>query len=147
VRMRRTKALAIAALCLLGGSGCFRIGVTVGAEIAEDRVAAIVPGQTTRAQILEWFGAPVQVSDGEIFTRMFDAGEITAEDLVALPFADLLVYEITDGNSRILITLLFNWASVVLTRDRLVIFFDRNDVVLYYGITRQREKKEEESDA
>ena len=31
---------------------------------------------------------------------------------------------------------------VDLERDRLVVFFDENDVVLYYGITRQREDPE-----
>jgi nucleoid-associated protein YgaU len=50
----------------------------------------------------------------------------------------MLVYQIVDGNTRIMMTILFNWARVDLLRDRLVIFFDERDVVLYYGITRQR---------
>ena len=69
---------------------------------------------------------------------MFDAGEIAAEDLVALPFADMLVYEILEGDARVLMTIVFNWARVDVKRDRMVIFFDEHDVVLYYGITRQR---------
>ena len=136
--MRRSLFALLAALCALAVTGCFRIGVTVGAEIPEDSVARIVPGQTTKDDILRWFGAPSEATDGEIFARMFDAGEIAAEDLVALPFSDMLVYEIIDGNTRILMTIVFNWARVDLLRDRLVVFFDENDVVLYYGITRQR---------
>ncbi len=135
--MRQTLAL-LAALCALAPTGCFRIGVTVGTEIPEDRVAQIVPGQTTKDDILRWFGAPSEATDGEIFARLFDAGEFAAEDLVALPFSDMLVYQIVDGNTRIMMTILFNWARVDLLRDRLVIFFDEHDVVLYYGITRQR---------
>jgi hypothetical protein len=69
---------------------------------------------------------------------MFDAGEIAAEDLVALPFADMLVYEILEGDAEILMTIVFNWARVDVKRDRLVVFFDEHDKVLYYGFTRQR---------
>jgi hypothetical protein len=119
-------------------TGCFRIGVTTGTEIPERDVRRIVPGATTKAEILEWFGAPAEATDGDIFARLIDVGEIAAEDLVALPFSDYLVYEITDGQGRALILLLFNWIRVDLKRDRLMVFFDENDVVLYFGITRQR---------
>ena len=144
--MRALGLPAVAALCALLGlaaTGCFRIGVTVGEEIPVSDVARIVPGLTTKDDVLHWFGAPVEATDGEIFARLFDAGEIAAEDLVALPFSDLLIYEITDGRARILFTFLFNWAEVKLKRDRLVVFFDEHDVVLYYGVTRQRELAEE----
>lgn len=151
--MRALRVLAASAICallVLGTQGCFLIGVSVGEEIPPDAVARIVPGETTKDDILRWFGAPVEATDGEIFARMFDAGEIAAEDLVALPFSDFLVYEITDGNARIVFTFLFNWAEVKLKRDRLTVFFDDNDVVLYYGLTRQREfegdEAEDESD-
>jgi hypothetical protein len=140
--MRTLRLFAASALCgllALGMQGCILIGVRVGEEIPPGQVARIVPGETTKDDVLRWFGAPVQATDGEIFARMFDAGEIAAEDLVALPFADFLVYEITDGNGRFIITILFNWGEVKLKRDRLTIFFDENDVVLYYGVTRQRE--------
>jgi hypothetical protein len=137
--MRRLFLAALVASCALGVAGCIQIGVTVGNEIPRDRVASIVPGQTTKQEILDWFGAPADFTDGEIFARLVDVGDIAAEDIVALPFSDLLVYEIIDGNGRILITILFNWVNVELERDRLVVFFDENDVVLYYGLTRQRE--------
>ncbi len=137
--MRAILASVLCAGALLSAIGCFRIGVTVGTEIPEENVRRIVPGVTTKAEILEWFGAPAEATDGEIFTRLFDAGEIAAEDLVALPFSDYLVYEITDGQGRALVTLVFNWISVELKRDRLMVFFDQNDVVLYYGVTRQRD--------
>ena len=83
-----------------GPPGCFRIGVTTGYEIPVDEVAQIVPGVTTKTEVLRWFGAPSQYTDGEILARMFDAGEVVAEDLVALPFADVLVYEIIEGQTR-----------------------------------------------
>jgi hypothetical protein len=133
--MLRTTAVSLAALALCG---CFNIGVVTGSEIPADRVARIVPGTTTKDEILRWFGAPSEATDGEVLTRMFDAGEIAAEDLVALPFADMLVYEILEGDAKILMTIVFNWARVDVKRDRLLVFFDERDVVLYYGLTRQR---------
>ena len=134
--MHRAAAVALAALAL---SGCINIGVTVGEEIPADRVAQIVPGKTTKTEILHWFGAPDQYTDAALFARLFDIGEIAAEDLLALPFSDMLVYEIDDVNAKVLITVLFNWVRADMLRDRLVIYFDQNDVVLYYGMTRQRE--------
>ena len=136
--MRCPNAVMLAALLALTSTGCIRVDVTAGNEIAQDRVAQIVPGHTTKDDILRWFGAPADFTDGEVLARMFDAGEIAAEDLNALPFSDILVYMIADGKARGLITLVFNFMRVDVTYDRLVIYFDEYDVVKYYGITRQR---------
>ena len=141
--MRHLFVTALVATCALGATGCIRVAVNYGNEVPQDRVAQIVPGETTKADILRWFGAPALYTDGEIFARVLDVGEIAAEDLVALPFADLLVYEIYDGNARGFIGILFNYMRVEIDRDRLVVFFDENDVVLYYGMTRQRENPHE----
>jgi hypothetical protein len=138
--MRRIVTLALMALTALAQSGCINIGVTVGEEIPAELVSQIVPGKTTKGEILKSFGAPDQYTDAALFARLFDIGEIAAEDLVALPFSDLLVYEIDDVNAHVLITVLFNWVRADMLRDRLVIYFDENDVVLYYGITRQRDE-------
>jgi hypothetical protein len=131
----RAAAVALAALALCG---CFNIGVVTGTEIPADRVSQIVPGKTTKDEVLRWFGAPYEATDGEVLARMFDAGEIAAEDLVALPFNDMLAFEILEGDAKILMTIVFNWARVDVKRDRLVVFFDEHDRVLYYGVTRQR---------
>ena len=135
--MRRAAAGLLVAAALLA-SGCIRVGVVAGREIPQSRIERIVPGETTRAEILHWFGSPAHYTDGAIFARLADAGEIAAEDLAALPFADLLVFEILEGEGRALITILFNYVQITAERDRLVVFFDENDVVLYYGFTRQR---------
>jgi hypothetical protein len=140
--LRRSAALTLSALLVLA-TGCFRIGVSVGPEIPQRAVERIVPGETTKDDVLRWFGAPAEATDGEIFARLFDVGEIAAEDLLALPFSDMLVYEIADGQARILFTFVFNWADVRIKRDRLVVFFDEHDRVLYYGITRQRDPDED----
>ena len=140
IAMRRAAALALTAFLALALSGCINIGVTTGEEIPAENVAKIVPGKTTKAEILKLFGAPDQYTDAALFARLFDIGEIAAEDLLALPFSDMLVYEIDDVNAKVLITVVVNWVRADLLRDRLVIYFDKDDVVLYYGITRQRDK-------
>jgi len=144
--MRPRLVPLLGAAALVFATGCFRIGVTTGTEIPERDVRRIVPGVTTKAQILEWFGAPAEATDGDIFARLVDAGEIAAEDLVALPFADYLVYEISEGSGRAVILLVFNWIRVDIDRDRLMVFFDENDLVLYFGITRQRNQGGTEGD-
>jgi hypothetical protein len=141
--MRRLILTALAVASALGATGCIRVNATMGNEIAQDRVEQIVPGKTTKADILRWFGAPAEFTDGEIFARLTDIGEIASEDLAALPFSDILVYEIIDGEWRGVLTILFNWSRVQIYRDRLVVFFDANGVVSYYGITRQREERHE----
>ena len=78
--MRRAIASSLAATGAFALCGCFNIGVVTGTEIPADRVAQIVPGKTTKDEILRWFGAPYESTDGEVLTRMFDAGEIAAED-------------------------------------------------------------------
>ena len=65
--MRRFAALAAISFALCG---CFNIGVVTGSEIPVDRVANIVPGVTTKDEILRWFGAPSEGTDGEVLARL-----------------------------------------------------------------------------
>lgn len=144
--MSRAGGRALGALlaAALLATGCIRVGVTAGREIPQSDVDAIVPGVTTRAQILETFGAPTEYSDGAIFAALVQEGALAAEDVVALPYADLLVFEILEGKGRALLLILFNYLQITAERDRLVVFFDEDDTVLYYGFTRQRAKPEEQ---
>ena len=135
--MRRLLLCALLALACVG-TGCIHVGVVAGREIPQADVEGIVPGVTTRAEILQVFGAPTHYTDGAIFAALAAEGEIAAEDIVALPYADLLVYEILEGEGRALLLLLFNYLQIDAERDRLVVFFDEDDVVLYYGFSRQR---------
>jgi len=144
LRSSRRRALCALLLATLVATGCIRVGVTAGREIPQGDVDAIVPGVTTRAQILETFGAPTEYTDGSIFAALVQEGALAAEDVVALPYADLLVFEILEGEGRALLLILFNYLQITAERDRLVVFFDDDDTVLYYGFTRQRADPEEQ---
>ena len=133
--MRFVAALALAcAACL--GSGCFTIEVTAGNQVPTERVPAIEPGKTTKGEILDWFGAPEDYTDPSGLRRVLDDGVVLPEDILALPYADVLVFETTHGRVKGVLLLVFNWFDVHVTSDRLVVFFDDQDRVLYYGFRR-----------
>jgi hypothetical protein len=127
----------VAWLLLLGwvwlGAGCFSMRVVAGNDVPADRISQIQPGQTTKAEILYWFGAPEDYTDPSGLRRIFADGVAAPEDVLALPYADVLVYEEAHARVKGLLLFLFNWFDVHVVQDRLVVFFDDQDRVLYYG--------------
>jgi hypothetical protein len=123
-------ALGLAACLALG---CFSIRVVSGNSVPAERVVDIQPGVTTRAEILEWFGAPEDFTDPSGLRRVFAAGVLLPEDVLSLPYADVLVFELTRGRARGVLLIFFNYFDVRVANDRLVVFFDDEDRVLYYG--------------
>jgi hypothetical protein len=127
-------APALALVCLASlCSGCFTLEVTAGNKVSADRVALIQPGVTTKPEILDWFGAPEDYTDPSGLRRIFASGVAVPEDVLQLPYADILVFELTRGELRGVLLVLFNWFEVHVANDRLVVFFDDQDRVLYYG--------------
>jgi hypothetical protein len=53
--------------------------------------------------------------------------------VVDMPFADVLVYRFTEGRLRGLVTILYNQFRLDVASDTLVVYFDPQDRVLYYG--------------
>ena len=64
-----------------------------GNEVPAERVGQIQPGETTKAEILDWFGAPEDYTDPSGLRRVLDDGVVLPEDVLALPYADVLVFE------------------------------------------------------
>ena len=130
--MRFGSALAMVCAAWLC-AGCFSIRVVSGNTVPAERVAEIQPGVTTRAEILEWFGAPEDFTDPSGLRRVFADGVMLPEDVLHLPYADVLVFELTRGRAKGVLLILFNTLEVHVANDRLVVFFDDQDRVLYYG--------------
>jgi hypothetical protein len=107
--------------------------VVAGNQVPTERIAEIQPGRTTKAEVLDWFGAPEDYTDPSGLRRVLDGGAMLPEDVLALPYADVLVFETTHGRVKGLLLILFNWLDIHVTSDRLVVFFDDQDRVLYYG--------------
>ena len=57
-RVIRTEA-PIAACALLALAGCWSATARSGAVIEHDRAVQIVPGKTTKQELLQWFGPPL----------------------------------------------------------------------------------------
>jgi len=127
----------VSLLALLGAAwlaaGCFSIQATVGNEVPPDHVSQIRPGETTKAQVLDWFGAPEDYTDPSGLHRIFAEGVAVPEDVLQLPYADVLVFELTRAKLKGVLLILFNYVDVHIANDRLVVFFDDHDRVLYYG--------------
>lgn len=129
------KVTALLALACAGwlGAGCFSIEVVAGNRVPKEHIPQIQPGQTTKAEILDWFGAPEDYTDPSGLRRVLDDGVVLPEDVLSLPYADVLVFETTRGRVKGVLLILFNWFDVKVASDRLVVFFDDEDRVLYYG--------------
>lgn len=130
-------ALGSAVLSSLLLTGCLMGGYTGGGAVSPDLVSQIEAGVTTKAQILDWFGAPAQFTDATTLGRALDATDLTPEDVVGLPFADIVVYRQTRGQLRAVIFLLFNYFQWTIASDTLVVYFDEEDRVLYYGYSEE----------
>ena len=121
------------ATCAWLGAGCLSMRVVSGNEVPAARIPQIQPGQTTKAEILDWFGAPESYTDPSGLRRVLDDGVVLPEDVLSLPYADVLVFESTRGRVKGVVLILYNWFDIHVVNDRLVVFFDDQDRVLYYG--------------
>ncbi len=131
--LHRAPALVLA--CIVG-AGCVTARLTEGNEVPEDRVARIRPGETTRQEVLEWFGAPEGFTDAGELRRLLEESEVLPEEVLELPFADVLVFELTRATLRGLVLIVYNRFDVRAASDRLVVFFDEEDRVQHYGYRR-----------
>ena len=73
-------------LVLVPWAGCTKTATVEGKPIAADRVAGIVPGETTEAELREWFGPPadeVTTHTGKVLTYRYSKG---SGSFLSLPF-------------------------------------------------------------
>lgn len=134
--MRLAAALLLSCFAF-GSTGCLMLNVMGGNEVSEELVTQIQPGVTTRAEILDWFGSPAAYTDPSGLRILFEAAEVLPEDVLTFPYADVLVYQLTRAKVRgVIIPLFFYYANARGASDRLVVFFDERDRVMYYGYRR-----------
>jgi hypothetical protein len=67
---------------------------------------------------------------------VLERGEVLPEDVLQFPYADVLVFELSKMRERRLFLLFFIYFEGRRAQDRLVVFFDRDDRVMYYGYRR-----------
>jgi hypothetical protein len=104
-----------------------------GLQISEEKIREIKPGVTTKAEIISWFGPPQNYISPTIFNEILREMDVTREPLTNYPFANILSYQYNRGNIRAIVLVLFNFVDAKVKSDHLVIFFDDNEKVKYYG--------------
>lgn len=109
----------------------------VGRVIDAGRIAEVEVGRSTKADVLRIFGPP---SSYARLPAVPDPGERTGlPDATSPPgeAADVFVYEYREDRERFLTTLFFTRFRREVLSDRLVVFFDEDDVVEYLAFARQ----------
>jgi hypothetical protein len=145
-RSCRRLARCTAALALLCSAACFTVRYQEGAELAHDRVKDITPGNTTRSDVLSWFGAPDTFSDTSMLGNLLEDLEMSPQDALQLPFADALVFRFKKGRLQATILGIWNRMDVRVTADTLVVFFDEQDKVSSYGYRKGTDELETPSE-
>ena len=126
------RSILLLLLCLCAG-GCVIGRYEEGSPVAAERVAQIVPGVTTKTDILAWFGPPQGMADAQLLESFLVDRELMPGPVVDLPFADVLVYRLTQGELRGMILVLYNQFDIDIACDTLVVFFDGQDRVSQFG--------------
>ena len=124
-------ALLLTVILFLGG--CLLGNVKEGLNISEDLISGIKPGETTKKEIIEWFGPPQNYISPGVFNQVLREFDVSKEPPLYYSFANILSYQHTKGNMRGLFLILFNYVEADIKTDHLVIFIDDNDRVKYYG--------------
>jgi outer membrane protein assembly factor BamE (lipoprotein component of BamABCDE complex) len=123
--------------------GCILGRVRDEVPIDPDKVAKIVPGQSTKKDVVEVLGAPTYVNDRLGFrvlsprsTATPVAGIVTGplvDELVHSPLDHSYTYEYTDTKSQSLYFIIVSFTNQETKRDRVVVFFDDKGVVSHVG--------------
>lgn len=113
-------------------SGCFHISAngTFGPYLDPAVVGRIVPGETTKAEVLAWLGPPEEFLRSEVVGSLGDdavrlSGAIALGNRAQDAFS--YQYDRLEGDGTFL--LLYNRARARLESDLLVVFFDADDRV------------------
>lgn len=136
-RVTGTTTIVTAALLC---SGCILGRTRDEVPIDPERVARIIPGKTTKRQVVELLGAPTYVND-RIGLRLvgkpvgLDGDNVgpLVDELVRSPLDHSYTYEYSDTKSASLYLLVISFTNQETRRDRVVVFFDDAGVVSHIG--------------
>jgi hypothetical protein len=128
--MRRRLMAWAGSLLLL--PGCLYTGgrASIGPQFSDATVAALQPGVTTKAQVLELLGPPNEYKRPELDAVMRDdTARLAGALAVANRVQDVLTWQRDELEFDGTWLLLWNRAAVRTDSDLLVVFFDESDVV------------------
>lgn len=118
----------IALFLFVLASGCTIGRVYVGSELKDNPAEKVTPGQTTKSQILERFGAP------DLIQRQHD-GDVFIYAYIRRNYSKLAIQEPIITN-----LLIFSYSNIQEKKDNLVILFDREGTVKSFGFQRRTDE-------
>jgi hypothetical protein len=137
------RPLAALAGALVVAMACVNVRYEEGNPVPAERIPEIVVGQTTRGDILGWFGAPETFTDTNVITNLVEDLGLSPQEALALPFADAMVFRFTNGRMKATVLGVYNSFDIRVTADTLVVFFDDQDKVSSYGYRKGNEEAKE----
>jgi hypothetical protein len=113
--------------------GCVIGRYVEGNEIREEWIADLLPGVTTKDQVLEWFGPPENFSSSAALSEFLESRGLAPESAGRYPFTDVFAYQFHRGRLRGFFALLYNRFEFKIASDLLLVFFDEQGRVADWG--------------
>ena len=129
------RRIRLVCLCVAVATGCALGTQRFGREIDEKRIPSLEVGVSTKADVLRLFGPPTAYSRlpaVAVEERVAAAAEPDPE-----PAPNAFVYEYREDRENFFTVLLFTRFRREVLTDRLLVFFDAQDVVRYVAFERE----------
>ena len=129
------RRILLASLCAALACGCALGTQRFGRAIDEGRIPSLEVGVSSKADVLRLFGPPTSYSRLPAGTSPDSAA--AAPDAVREPDPNAFVYEYREDRESFFTALLYTRFRREVLTDRLLVFFDANDVVRYVAFARE----------
>ena len=136
----RTSHLAALALAALAAAGCVNFHERAGVPLDASLQERILPGRTTRADVLEQLGPPTGLYDANLLAVLTRIGQpLSAPWSPTRVEDDVFAWQEVIVDGRVLFfPILFFWVDARITSRTLVVFFDGDGMVVYSGYREDR---------
>jgi hypothetical protein len=129
--MTRNRGTALALVVLMATlPGCILARLHANEPLDRVKIESIERGVTTKEEILARFGPPHELEAREFVIFGQPRDKVPIDRLVGSRF---FIYRYTRANGFAVILIIFNYLDGDARSDRLVIFFDADDVVEDYA--------------
>ena len=129
------KRLLLGALGMMLLGGCALGTQRFGRAIDAGQIASLAVGVSTRADVLRLFGPPTSVSHLPVVAPADSAA--MAADAPSEPDSNVFVYEYREDRETFFTVILFTRFRREVLADRLMVFFDAQDVVRYVAFAQE----------
>ena len=124
---------------VLGLAGCVNIGrIQEGNPVNVARIDHIKTGETTKAEITSWFGAPFRIQKSDVAALAESAMSRFVGDQLTLKldpalYTDVYLYQQRHVHTFFLAFVVFNYFQSDTRFDRLAVVFDPDNRVTAFG--------------